>query len=1395
MNCINIKSNEFQELLEASKLPSFLLELKVAKWQEQNGVESFPAVTDLELTETKVEEVVDEAVDFSGVTSEKADDLFLTTVGEKAKVNQFVNNKNREVLFGNNEVTTISPTDVLNNLIGSDVFHSSEHVEFFLNKATALLGKSGATVKLVTAKSNPTVYNKFDNKSVMMYDSVTNTIYVTDTALENFDSQTIASSFIHEVVHSTTVQAYFAPRTPEEKEFKRIIDQGYEQYKFLATKRDSDGNLSYGFTNQAEFIAEIFSNPEFRAEIQSIEKSWWNQFVDAVRRLFGMSKNILNNELINSSLLFETVDEFGTRNKSQWKGTLSYDPRYSKLSNEFFNKVQGPEGSTLDEKLKELVNVQLNSIEQIIRRANAMSKKYGTKNAQFIQQVKLLDAEVAAAAQTNKLEAINNYTNFMITQINHVFDLIEGSTNELEKLETIERYKSYLGASDLLKPIMDTLNDTRTKNLTPEEQTVVKEIQRKLRLIAGTHEDVKSKFRAYTTESLRQELKHSYYSEKVVQEFRAEIAKEYPTDSPLSKKEWVNEQIVLRQTELDERIEKDINDVVDKPSADIDGFDKNLLTAVNTKSRLIQIVMKVITKMKTTVDNAVRSNDFNLDKLYQDLVREKGKYDITNLYETTKDGETFLKGEYSIEFRDKYINEYSKYLDDVNKIKAELRKQGKIEYQINQSREVQEVYGKLTKWRKDNLVKEGRLLVPNPKYKNKLNFSKAEQAIYDEFVKLAINSEKTFGKNNSLVRRSFGVDFYTLPYATVSNLERVTSGRVNVKDTIKQKISNFTDWKIDDLENNSQEMYRQDGTLIHNIPIMYRNNVNKFSEPEKHAQLLKEQSFDLLTLMRLEHYNQTNFEVKSKNEMLLNSFIDVSRDKQYLKTKPGTNNLVSNVFGIKTKYVTFEGVESNEYKRLQSIINQSLYNTFYEEAFKIKGKDVNKIVQSINKHTSFLGMSLNYFNAPVNVINAEFQTFMIKIGGDINSGALRSAHLAYAKDLPNILADAGRPNKHSFVNQLNLLTDVFGGLTHDQNDFIKNTILKGITDPQMLQIMQTGGEHMVQSVLNMALLKSIKVMNDKGQYINKEGVVVAEKEAASIFDMVDQDAETKEVSFNTKFTYTDKSTATKWEEGGLENVRLFIKKKIFDSMGEYDKNFQTDIQRHWWGQLLMMYKKFIIPLGIARYRGAAQMFTKRENLSEEDKHWNESLQQYEEGFYTTTFRYITRGLVQNLVKLKFDTISKDWNTLTEYEKSNIKKGITELAIMMMLQAMLVPLLVGMAGDDDDEALMYIAMLARRTEQELSFYTDPNDAYKVTKNPIASMNLIEDLLDVGKFTISPGLWFSERKDGTPRAYKVFEKVLLPTSLRPDKDSKAILQGMNRGLLAPYEEGLFYRLVNE
>ena len=72
MNCINIKSLEYKELLEASKLPSLLLEMRIAKWQETNGLDKFPKVEDI-IQSNEVNQTL-KAVDI--LQSDKAKQIF-----------------------------------------------------------------------------------------------------------------------------------------------------------------------------------------------------------------------------------------------------------------------------------------------------------------------------------------------------------------------------------------------------------------------------------------------------------------------------------------------------------------------------------------------------------------------------------------------------------------------------------------------------------------------------------------------------------------------------------------------------------------------------------------------------------------------------------------------------------------------------------------------------------------------------------------------------------------------------------------------------------------------------------------------------------------------------------------------------------------------------------------------------------------------------------------------------------------------------------------------------------------------------------------------------------------------------------------------------------------------
>lgn len=1333
--------------------------------------------------------------DFTNIIDDSLKTIFPDTKSET--ITKSEDNQNHKLLFGDENIKTLSASKVLTNLISSDTFNNSKNEAFFLERLMNLLGKSGANLKLITDKNN-IMYQSFNNDTVMLYDPITNTIYVTDSALENFDKETLAAAFMHEVVHTTTVQAYFNPKNAEEKMFKEFIDKAFNQYKHLSEKRDSKGNLMYGFTNQAEFIAEIYSNPEFRYEISNIEKNWLSKFIDEVRRIIGLIRNGSNNNLINSILLFETVNEFATADKSRWKGTLIKDPRYEKFGKSEFAKQAESKVKNLDDRLEKLLNIQKDNIAQVIRRAQSTNKKHSVKNQEFTNSVKELEKQLYIAAETDKLKGINIYVDFMVYQIDKIKGLIDKG-NKTEKLEVIERYQNYLGATDLLKPITDALTDTDIKDLTEEQQLYSEEILSKIGKVGGYYNILQSQFTAYINKELIDKLNDPYYSEIVIQEFRSSLAKQYPKDSNLSKNEWINQEVIKRQSELDKLIEEDKNQLIKGVSPDIDGADKNIFSVLDTKSRFIQLAWKMITMMQSKINELIRNYDFKLDKLNSNLKNEKGKYDVKNLFEKDANGQTFVKGEYNLKFRDKYINEYSVLLDKTVVLNKKLISEGTPSTETHLNPELAKLHKELQKWRDTNFKFVKGVAYPADKYKNNLNFSKAEKAIHDEYLNLVHEGVKQFGKDSSLLRISLNANYYMIPYQTISNLERLKEGKLNIVDFAKQKATDLVDWKIDEVEN-TEKMFTPTGVEIHNVPVLYRNRLTKKEDEKEFNKRLAEQSVDLLTLMRLEFHNLTNHSEKTKNEGVLSAMVETAKNKDYTKID-GNGRKILNRLGINNKTVEIKGIDSNTYKRLKSIVDQTLYNQFNEAGIKILGKDLMKISKSMMSQTAFLGMTLNYVSAPVNILNAEFQSFILKVGGDIKKGALTAAHKFYFADMPNILNDVGRPVNHSVTNQLNEIFDIFGGLTSVQQDFVKNTMLKSVIDPQMLQILQTGGEHMVQSVLNISLMKSVKVLNVENKYIDKNGKIVTEEKAATLFDMINQDNKTKQVAFSDKFTYTSLSTNTKFNEGGFENIKLYIKKKISDTMGQHDKNYQSEYQKHWWGQLLSMYRKHVVPLGIARYRGAGKMFVNKLDLSEEDNHWNEFLQVNEEGYYTTFGRMFlggfSKGLMNGLQNLKYSVLTQKWNEMSDYEKSNLKKATAEFAALALLNFVIIPLIAGLGanGDDDDDFLVYLLMESRKLEQELGSYTDPNDAYKITKSPTATLGLINNSINVGKFAVQPWTWGSTNSKDELRVLNALEKVLIPNQLRPSTTAKNTLKQMNQGITVPYDETLFYQLFNQ
>ena len=478
----------------------------------------------------------------------------------------------------------------------------------------------------------------------------------------------------------------------------------------------------------------------------------------------------------------------------------------------------------------------------------------------------------------------------------------------------------------------------------------------------------------------------------------------------------------------------------------------------------------------------------------------------------------------------------------------------------------------------------------------------------------------------------------------------------------------------------------------------------------------------MFTINRLNRINGINYSEKHKIALQVEAIKQIAKSKDYYQETTGGQQIL-NAFGTRQKVETKKGVNSNEYKMLKSVVEKNIYDILHVNYGSLGPVDVNKVVDSVNSWTATIGLSLNIFSASANILNAQAQMFLEKVAGNhITSGSIKEAHKVYTDNFVETVKDYNSPVKTSLVNQINQMFDTFGGFTVKQQEFLKNTIAKTAIDMESLQFMHQGGEHYAQSIITMASLASVKVMNENNEFIDKDGKVVTEDKAANLLQMLAKD-NTGRLRMSDKVVFTTRSSTTRMDEGGKHQIMLFVKKKIFDTMGNYDSNFQNEFYRHWYGKLFGLFRRYLIPSLVARYRGASSFWVREEDLTEDQIHFNDALRASEEGSYVSLLRFlVTAG--RDLKGLKFEILSSNWNELSDDKKAGIKKAITEIAITSTLLPLLGMLAAGAAGDDDDSWYWTIAYLARRLESELSQFRDPREAYKITKSPIPSLRVIE-----------------------------------------------------------------------
>jgi hypothetical protein len=186
-----------------------------------------------------------------------------------------------------------------------------------------------------------------------------------------------------------------------------------------------------------------------------------------------------------------------------------------------------------------------------------------------------------------------------------------------------------------------------------------------------------------------------------------------------------------------------------------------------------------------------------------------------------------------------------------------------------------------------------------------------------------------------------------------------------------------------------------------------------------------------------------------------------------------------------------------------------------------------------------------------------------------------------------------------------------------------------------------------------------------------------------------------------------------WTEKERENFSIKAKMIVNAIHGEYGELERNALQLTSLGRMALMFRKFIVPSVLKRYRKGE---------------YSERMGDYTEGYYRSTGKFLV-GLVRDFNQYKLGVLSHEWNTLSDHQKANIARTITEMSFAATAMILSGVFLRKAKDSDEDTAERELWALAAyqslRFKSEMLMYTPKIDeAMSILKSPSASISTLE-----------------------------------------------------------------------
>lgn len=997
----------------------------------------------------------------------------------------------------------------------------------------------------------------------------------------------------------------------------------------------------------------------------------------------------------------------------------------------------------IDKDLTTLKGIRQEILSTISLQINKMDAS-DTTSSTYKEALKELKKELASLDETEMRNSVLNYVKFTGDKIKLYNAIIENDIKTFDNdpkkaLAILSSFSSTSKSFSIVNELQDQIDrgqlvnakefggDEAFKNLKENIESVndaYVKLQATIRNtsipnIAKIFADISSKEVAKEKEKLEVEANR--------QGLEGEVRDKFIQDNLDESKEE------LKQSEFESKLKS-----LTKGPADITVIEAYFASEKNINSDVISMISKILDDATIQRDLVVQNELIDSSKIY-DAFKKTGadpKKIYQGYYEEGSDGNLYITSKYSIEF----LIEYRKLAEAFNDLTEEEKK-------TEEGKKIANAYFTFRKENTNNSVPIKKWLNPN--------FDNVKDTdIHKKLISLTKDIDAKLNKTQSNIKKYADIEFYGTPNIGKSGFENIASGNIisNVWESTKriwQERADDTEFgnniglkeqqaldlkkeidrrlnageNISDLAaqvNNLVVLTNETGSIKKQIPIHYRGQQN-----------LKDQSYDLLSILVMDFNMAENFHQKQKVRPVIELTIDALKTKKIEETAGlEAKSLMRQVGkGVFEKVKAKLGETSLEYKKAISMVDNRLYGITTADDFGGK-----KIARTLMGWTADAMLGANFLAASINVLQGKTMSFIESFGGQhFSNKDLVAAETKFFADSINWMNDIGRPVQSSKTNQLMNILDIQGEFKVLAEKFNENNRVKALMKKSAIYAGSKMGEFYMQSTLMYAILNNIKVRNKAGEYINKTGKVVSKEKAMSVDEAFSINDEGKltinehahSTSFGDKVLSLDLAN-----DKALVEIKALVNNVAMKLHGQYNEDIQSHAQRYVIGKMAFMLRKWVVPGFMARWKGVTTSARRKELLQDKDRHFSEDTQTFDEGYYTSFIRFLSTVISD---WKRIGNLTSAWKEgkikLTTTEAANLRKAAMELSLIAItfLSSILALLALDGIEEDDDEFLLFALFLNRRLYTELSFFANPKSTIEILRSPAASISYLEDSL--------------------------------------------------------------------